>query len=54
MGKDGNPLSIETLQRMIDPSVDHLAFKSAMQKVAQDGSLLCDENNRPVERFTMT
>lgn len=49
VGPDGNVITIEELQRMIDPSVDHLAYKSQMHKVSSvDGSLLCDADGRPV------
>lgn len=52
IGPDGNVIPLDQIKQMIDESVDHLAYKSQMKKVSSlDGSLLCDENGRPLERY---
>jgi len=51
IGPDGKPMTVEQLKAKLDPSVDHLMYKSKMDKVAPDGSLLCDERGRPIVKF---
>jgi hypothetical protein len=50
VGPDGKTLSPDQLVQWIDPSVDSLMYKSRMDKVAPDGTLLCDEKGRPLEK----
>ena len=50
IGPDGQTIPPEQLLKWLDPSVDHLMYKSKMEKVAPDGTLLCDDRGRPLEK----
>jgi len=52
VGTNGQMMTREELEKLIDPSVDHMAGVSHMSKVDVDGELLCDAAGRPlVKKF---
>jgi len=50
IGGDGKPMTRQQLEQMLDPSVDGQMYKSKMMKVAPDGTILCDDKGRPIEK----